>query len=79
MGKVTFENEEMEETTDSSNLSYDCWELWMVTQDGTAPMADRDEAAAQLMGMAENGDPDAQYLIGRLYRDECCYQLLVGI
>ena len=27
MGKVTFENEEMEETTDSSNLSYDCWEL----------------------------------------------------
>ena len=27
MGKVTFEDEEMEETTDSSNLSYDCWEL----------------------------------------------------
>ena len=41
----------------------------MNAQDDTAPMADRDEAAAQLMGMAENCDPDAQYLIGRLYRD----------
>lgn len=41
----------------------------MVTQDDTAPMEDRDEAAAQLMDIAENGDPDAQYLTGRLYRD----------
>ena len=69
MGKVTFENEEMEETTDSSNLSYDCWELWMVTQDDTAPMVDRDEAAAQLISKAEGGDPSAQYLVGRLYQD----------
>ena len=69
MGKVTFEDEGMEEPTEFPGLSYDCWELWMVTQDDTAPMADRDEAAAQLMGMAENGDPDAQYLIGKLYRD----------
>ena len=69
MGKVTFEDEKMEEPTEFSDLSYDCWALWIVTQDDTAPMADRDEAAAQLMGMAENGDPDAQYLIGKLYRD----------
>ncbi|WP_366946660.1 MobP3 family relaxase, partial [uncultured Oscillibacter sp.] len=32
MGKVTFEDEEMEESTDFSDLSYDCQELWMVTQ-----------------------------------------------
>ena len=71
MGKVTFEDEEMEEqeSAELSDLSYDCWELWMVTQDDTAPMGDRDEAAAQLTSMAENGDPDAQYLTGRLYRD----------
>ena len=69
MGKVTFEDEEMEETTDSSNLSYDCWELWMVTQDDTAPMVDRDEAAAQLIDKAKKGDRYAQYLIGRLYQD----------
>ena len=71
MGKVTFEDEDMEEqeSAESSDLPYDCWELWMVTQDDTAPMGDRDEAAAQLTSMAENGDPDAQYLAGRLYRD----------
>ena len=71
MGKVTFEDDEMEEqeSAELSDLSYDCWELWMVTQDDTAPMGDRDQAAAQLTSMAENGDPDAQYLTGRLYRD----------
>ncbi len=69
MGKVTFEDEEMEETTDSSNLSYDCWELWMVTQDDTAPMEDRDEAAAQLINKAKDGNPDAQYFVGKLYQD----------
>lgn len=69
MGKVTFEDEEMEDAADSSGRSYDCRELWMVTQDNTAPMGDRDDAAAQLMDIAENGDPDAQYLVGRLYRD----------
>ena len=69
MGKVTFEDEEMEETTDFSDLLHDCWELWMVTQDDTAPMGDRDEAVAQLIRKAESGDPDAQYLVGRLYWD----------
>jgi TPR repeat protein len=69
MGKVTFEDEEMKEPTEFSNLSYDCRELWMVTQDDTVPMADRDEAAAQLIRKAESGDPDAQYLVGKLYRD----------
>ena len=67
--KVTFQDEGMEEGTELSNLSYDCWELWIVTQDDTATMADRDEAAAQLIGIAESGNPDAQYLTGRLYRD----------
>lgn len=69
MGKVTFEDEEMEEAADLSNLSYGYRELWMVTQDDTAPMEDRDEAAAQLVHNAESGDPDAQYLVGKLYRE----------
>ena len=69
MGKVTFEDEEMEEPTEFSDLLHDCRELWMVTQDDTAPMGDRDEAVAQLICKAESGDPDAQYLVGRLYRD----------
>ena len=69
MGKVTFEDEEMEETTDFSDLSYDCRELWMVAQDDTAPMSDRDEVAAQLIDKAKNGGRYAQYLIGKLYQD----------
>ena len=69
MGKVTFEDEEKAETTDFSDLSYDCRELWMVTQDDTAPMVDRDEAAAQLIDKSKKGDRYAQYLIGRLYQD----------
>ena len=69
MGKVIFEDEVMEETADFSDLSYDCWELWMVTQDDTAPMVDRDEAAAQLISKAEGGNPSTQYLVGKLYRD----------
>ena len=69
MGKVTFEDEAMEEPTEFSDLLHDCRELWMVTQDDTAPMGDRDEAVAQLICKAESGDPDAQYLVGRLYRD----------
>ena len=69
IGKVTFEDEEMEETTDFFDLSYDCRELWMVTQDDTAPMVDRDEAAAQLISKAEGGDSSAQYLVGRLYQN----------
>jgi len=69
MGKVTFEDEEMEDAADSSELSYDCRELWMSTQDDTAPMADRDDAAAQLISKAEGDDPHAQYLVSKLYQD----------
>ena len=41
----------------------------MVTQDDTAPMVDRDEAAAQLFSKAEGGDPSTQYLVGKLHQD----------
>ena len=41
----------------------------MVTQDDTAPMGDREEAATQIISKAESGDPSTQYLVGKLYRD----------
>ena len=71
MGTVTFEDADIEklESADTSDLPYDCWELWMVTQDETAPMADRDRATAQLINKAEVGDAGAQYLVGKLYQD----------
>ena len=60
---------EWHEVVESATLPYDCWELWVATQDDTSQMEDRDEAAARLMDMAEGGDPDAQYLVGKLYQD----------
>ena len=69
MGKVTFEDAGMDGSAEFFDLPYNCRELWMVTQDDTAPMSDRDDAAAQLIRKAESGDPGAQYLIGKLHQD----------
>lgn len=72
MGAVTFEDTGITEEIEADALSalpYDCQNLWMVAQDNTALMGDRDEAAAQLMDMAEDGEPNAQYLVGKLYED----------
>ena len=69
MGVVTFEDASMDESTEFSDLPYNCWELWIVAQDGTAVVEERDEAAAQIINKAQNGNPFAQYLAGRLYMD----------
>ena len=70
LGAVTFEDENAEQSApDLSALPSDCWELWLVTQDDTASMGDRDEAAAQLIVMANDGNPGAQHLVGKLYQD----------
>ena len=69
MSMVTFEDADMDEFTEFSDLPYNCWELWMVAQDGTAVMEERDEAAAQIINKAQNGNPFAQYLAGKLYMD----------
>ena len=72
MGAVTFEDTGATKDFEADTLSalpYNCWELWMVTQDDTASMGDRDKTAARLMDVAEAGDSDAQYLVGKLYQD----------
>ena len=70
LNKITFEDETSEPSTiDFSSLSSGYWDLWMVTQDNTASMKDRDEAAAKLIEIAEDGDLYAQYLVGKLYQD----------
>lgn len=42
--------------------------LWMVIQDDIALMEDRDETSAQLIDMAEDSDPNVQYLVSKLYQ-----------
>ena len=74
LGRMTFEDTDTEtpaeqEVTEISSLPYDIWKLWMITQDDTAPMTERDDAAVQLIEEAKGGDLHAQYLSGKLYQD----------
>ena len=74
LGQITFEDKNAEasadqDATDISSLPYDFWRLWIVVDDDTAPMAERDAAAAHLIEKAEDGDLHAQYLTGKLYQD----------
>ena len=74
LGKVTFEDKNAEamaeqDATDSSSLPYNCWKLWIIVKDDTAPMSERDDAAAQLIAEAKNGELHAQYLVGKIYQD----------
>ncbi len=65
MGIVSYEDADFEpERTDLSKLPYDCQDLWLVIQDDTAPMEERDDAVGQLQAVAERGDAHTQYLMG---------------
>ena len=72
LGEITFEDADLASHDEPERLrgeSYACWELRQIIQDGTLPLADRDEAAEELERLAERGDTHAQYLMGQLYRD----------
>lgn len=70
LGRVTFEDDGAgRSTVDFSAMPSDCWEQWIIAQDDTASLAERDEAAARLIKIAEDGDCSAQYLVGKLYQD----------
>lgn len=45
------------------------WNLWTVICDETAPLGLRDKGVALLRSKAEGGNPYAQLMLGRLYRD----------
>nr|WP_325213627.1 MobP3 family relaxase [uncultured Oscillibacter sp.] len=69
LGQFTFEDSGMDEPVKLCGLPSNCVELWMVAQDDTAVMEERDEAAEQIISKAKIGDPFAQYLAGKLYCD----------
>ena len=72
LGKVTFEDEKMEERGDwveNWEASYDCLRLRARIEDRKLPLAQRDEAVEDLERLAEYGDVHAQYFLGLLYRD----------
>ena len=72
LGKVTFEDEKMEERgewVDNWEVSYECLRLRARIEDNKLPLDQRDEAVEDLERLAEYGDIHAQYFLGLLYRD----------
>ena len=71
-GAVTFEDQDLrleDEQIDDSGAPTNYRYLKRVICDESRSLGERDEAVEELRGIAENGDPHAQYLLGKLYRD----------
>ena len=72
LGQFTFEDKGLEysdEPDDVLQTSDVYWNLWTVICDEREPLDLRDKGAALLRSKAEGGNPYAQLLLGRLYRD----------
>ena len=71
-GAVTFEDEDLkleDERSDDIGGTANYRYLKRVIYDESRALNERDRAVEELRGMAEDGDPHAQYLLGKLYRD----------
>lgn len=69
---LTFEDRDMERQDEPDDVlrgSETCGRLWSVICDGSLPLDLRDAGVERLRTQAEDGDPHAQFLLGRLYRD----------
>ena len=72
LGQLTFEDKGLEkgdEPDDAIQTSNVYWNLWTVICDEKESLNMRDKGVAILRSKAEGGDPYAQLLLGRLYRD----------
>ena len=71
-GVVSFEDEGIQqddEPEEFTNSSYDYWMLRNKVRNGDLPLEERDQAVAEMKRLAESGDTNAQYLMGKLLRD----------
>lgn len=71
-GGVTFEDADVNENDEpeqGQDEPYACWELRQIVRNESLPPEDRDNAVAELKQLADGGNPHAQHLIGKLYRD----------
>jgi len=72
LGQLTFEDKGLESSDEPDNAiqtSDVYWQLWTVICDSNFSLERRDQAVSRLRSKAESGDPHAQFLLGRLYRD----------
>ncbi len=71
-GEMTFEDKplgEIDEPDEFPHASYDYCRLRDAISDRDVPHEERRECVEELKELAKDDDPDAQYLLGRLYRD----------
>ena len=69
---LTFEDKGLEkddEPDDALQTSEAYWQLWTVICDSSFQLETRDQCVVRLCSKAEDGNPHAQLLLGRLYRD----------
>ena len=72
LGVVSFEDEGIDQEDEPEEFDWPSesfWELYQIITDEDIPMAERDAAIRQTELLAKGGDADAQYTMGRLYRD----------
>jgi len=70
-GAVSFEDDGIQqddEPEEFTNFSYDYWTLRNMIRNGDLPLEERDQAVDEMKRLAESGDMNAQYLMGKLLR-----------
>ena len=71
-GAFSFEDEgtqQDDEPEEFINSSYGYWKLRNMIRNEGLPLEERDQAVAEMERLAESGDQNAQYLMGKLLRD----------
>ena len=72
LGEIGFEEKglnQQDEPEEYRNASYDYWTLRDVIRDESLTKEERSDAVSEMDKLAEHGDMDAQYLMGKLWRD----------
>ena len=71
-GAFSFEDDGIQqddEPEEFANSSYGYWALRNMIRSEGLPLEERDQAVAEMERLAESGDMNAQYLMGKLWRD----------
>lgn len=71
-GEVSFEDRDIQQKDEPEefiNSSYSYWALRNMIHNEDLSLAERDQAVSELERLAESGDLNAQYLMGKLWRD----------
>ena len=72
LGTVSFEDDGINQEDESEEFDWPSesfWKLYQIITDEEIPMNQRDGAVRKLEQLATKGDADAQYTMGKLYRD----------